>query len=323
MNDNSSNRGFVSQGLTPYCGAYSFRHALLLLGTPMTKSRARKLTKSKTLGTNETNIKYGIRKLGYKLNEAETDSIKKFSSFLDKHIKLGYPVILWINWDYNDYNDSGHWVVCAGKIGQKFIIIDSAPHERKIISLYSLKELSEQRCYYWIDKHEYEAYGIYWDKNKKSYITNEDDIFFDKNEGDFYCFYYYGIAIKPSMNESAVKKFPSIVHQLMKEKQLRKRWGYYLNDLIRIFDFNNKNSKQWFTVHDFFHDYKQDITATLDTWTNYENFGLVEIKKEIEYYKLVAECFEMGFKKSNLNEVLMSFTICLLQTLIENYVLEE
>ena len=48
------------------------------------------------------------------------------------------------------------------------------------------------------------------------------------------------------MNESAVKKLPLIVYQLMKEKQLRKRWGYYLNDLIRIFDFNNKKNLSWF-----------------------------------------------------------------------------
>jgi hypothetical protein len=322
MNRDSVIRGFEIQGVTPYCGAYSFRHSLLLLGTPMTKSRARKLTKSTVSGTNETNIKRGIRQLGYKLGEIETYSIKSFSSYLDKSIKLGSPVILWINWDPDSFNDTGHWVVCAGKVGKKYIIIDSAPKRRKIISLYSLKELSDERCYYWIDEDEYDDYGIYWDDDSECYVTEEDDIFYDEDEDAFYYYYYYGVAIKPSVNESAVKKLPSIVHQLMREKQLRKRWGYYLNDLIRIFDFNNKKSSTWLSVKDFFRHHREDIIETLDTWTDYEKFGLVEIKREIRYYEIIAGCFNMGFRKSKMNEVSMNFTICLLQTLIENYVLE-
>ncbi|GEM_PF-4191841 len=40
-----------------------------------------------------------------------------------------------VNWDY-DFGDDGHWMVCAGKYNNKYIVIDSAPDDY-IVDLYS------------------------------------------------------------------------------------------------------------------------------------------------------------------------------------------
>lgn len=287
------------------CGAYALGHALNLVAitgeidnfknssnyTSITRSVKRNLKWynfldrntyqkiSSDVGTGERGILSGIKKAKCSSvlidNYSETESQK----LLDNYLNEGSPVILFANWDKNE-EDDGHWYVCAGKSGNKYIIVDSAPllASKGVISLYTWLELS-RRCI----------------------VYEEDSSYFQ----------LYGFAVQPKDKISAVPHLYKVLPQLFRDESLREWWGYYLEDLRYIFDKTGEESDV-VTAKDFFANYSKLFIENVSFWN--PDIEKPRIQKELNNYALVAEAYNFAISKSRLDEALIGFTAALTTT---------
>jgi len=160
--------GFGYQEDSYSCGAYSFVHAMNLIGIPMVIDESKKLCKTVSYwksfeknitvkkilrdpikavggflydpGTEPSGIIKACKKLGLTIKEFESDSKSEAKEFLRNNIIVkGYPVILHVNYGDGSEEDLGHWVTCGNIInGKEYVIIDSAPFdEDDVITIYS------------------------------------------------------------------------------------------------------------------------------------------------------------------------------------------
>lgn len=114
-------------------------------------------------------------------------------------------------------------------------------------------------------------------------------------------FLFYGIAVSNG-NVSAVRRFGKI------GRELERRWGYCLADLVEIFDLNklkNKDSKNFTSAKEFFKMYSDDIIESTSYWLLETKRKKVE--KMFKNYRAVAEAYDIRIKKKKVSEVLISF----------------
>lgn len=270
------------------CGVHSLSSALNLLGIPNiiddTKIKCRYISPkngffTNDFGTDEKGIIAGIKKFGCNPVINDNYSPEQSKSFLEKNISLGFPVIIWVNWD-EDEEDSGHWLVCGGKYKSKFVIIDSAPaaSETEIIDLYTWEEL-KARCV-WYDNQEDEGY---------------------------YGFYF--IAIESRQTPSCVQQMDYIFTALSEDEDLQKWWGYYLNDLLEICDYKYGGGIQ---LSEVIKKHYYTIIELLCYW--FADIEEDDLEYELNNYLIVAKAYKLSVNKKE--EALISISSSLAGTLI-------
>ena len=173
------------------CGKYALRHALLLLGIPVSLREASAATqvppwKAIQRGTNEAEIKRGLKEFGCTGVEYTGKSRRSFAAHINHCLRNGLPVIITAE------NDD-HWAVIAGKKSRShYYWIDSADPD--VIGAWHWDDILE-----WIDNTVYYGIGVQ-----------------PKN--------------RDQLAHSLVTRFSEYA-QLMKDATLRQYWGYYLDDL--------------------------------------------------------------------------------------------
>jgi hypothetical protein len=301
--------GFEHQGnYEGSCGAYALGHALNLVGITgeiesiknsanyisWVKSADKNFSLSGLLnpittfkkiskdeGTTEKGILRGIKKSGCAPIHINNYSQSTSRKLLESHLKNGYPVILFANWGF----DEGHWYVCAGKKSGKYIVIDSKPKlaRKGTISLYTWDEIERRSI----------VYG-----EEKSY------------------FQLFGFAVQPSDSVSAVPRLNECFYRLSKDESLRDWWGYYLNDLRKIFDATS-DAKKVITSKNFFSKYGKSFLKNTKS-LNYE-FSPTGMSLKLYNYQIVADTYNLAITKSNLEGALIGFTAVLLtSTLVDS-----
>jgi hypothetical protein len=286
------------------CGAYALGHALNLVGVngriETLKNSSSYVSWSKSVennlsfsgfinpfntvlkisndvGTLEKGIVSGIKKNGCNPVKIDNHSKPISKKILDKHLRSGYPIILFVNYS-KVKGDNGHWLVCAGKTKGKYIIIDSLPlkqENREIISLYTWGKVAD-RCINF--------------ESEKTY------------------FQLYGFAVQSSKRISAVKKFNKYLNKILKDNLLREWWGYYLNDLVEIFESGHK-LKNKITSKNFFNKFSSTLLKNVLRWN--EEIDSTRIKQELLNYQLIADTYNLVISRIRLEEALISFTVAL------------
>lgn len=268
------------------CGVHSLSHALNLLGIPNTiddiKIKCRYISIKDGFfsnGTDEKGIIAGIKKYGCNPIINDNYNVEKSKSFLEKNISLGYPVIMWVNWD-EDEEDTGHWLVCGGRYKNKYVIIDSAPaeDETELIDLYTWEEL-KNRCVWYDNEHDEGYYGFYF------------------------------IAIESNQTPSCVKQMNKLFTSLSEDEDLREWWGYYLNDLLEVCDYNYGGSIQ---ISDLIKKHFNSVTQLLSFW--FADIDENDLEYELNNYLIVAEAYKLSVNKKE--EALISISSSLAGTLI-------
>ena len=289
------------------CGAYSFGHAMTLAGIPTSIEKSkmlckyispkasfirklnwRKLKKIRSpydlfdeVGTIERGLKSGIKKYNCTSNAITTNDILKAKTFLDRNVKLGYPIILSVNWDF-DYEDEGHWMVCGGKYKNNYVIIDSAPDE-DIVELYSWRELKQR--FVWFNS--------------------------DRDNDGYYEFNL--IAVRSKTSPSCTNRMKYTFPKIHGDKNLQIWWGYYLNDLLEVTQ-NYYNSKNSIRLSIFLNKNRKNIVDTLKYW--FRDIDQEELKNEFKNYLIVSEAYGLTIPGNKKTEMLLSFTAALVGTLL-------
>lgn len=290
------------------CGAYSFGHTMNLLGIPTSIGRSKilckyvspkdsfvskleweKLKKIRSfydlfdeVGTIESGLKSGIKRNHCVPISITTESGKEAKKFIEDNLSIGNPIILSVNWDY-DFGDDGHWMVCAGKYNNKYIVIDSAPDDY-IVDLYSWPELEDR------------------------FVWFEDE----EDEDGYYEFNL--IAVEPNTSASCVKKMKDIFPELYDDEYLQEWWGYYLNDLIDVSENNFGIQKDSILLYDFLSKNFNKIVDNIVYW-----FADIK-KKDLEYefnnYLIVAKAYQFCIPVNKKEETIISFSSALIGAML-------
>ena len=284
------------------CGAYALGHALNLVGitgeieniknsanyVSWSKSVDKNFSLSgllnpistfkkisKDVGTAEKGIPRGIKKSGCIPISIDNISQSTSRKILDSNLKKGFPVILFANWDQED---DGHWYVCAGRESSKYIVIDSKPKlaSKRIISLYTWDEIE-----------------------RRSIVYGEDESYFQ----------LLGFAVQPTDSVSAVPRLNKCLKKLIRDEFLRDWWGYYINDLRKIFD-TTGDAKKVITSKKFFSKYGKSFLKNTKNWNN--EFSTTGIFHKLFNYQIVADAYNLAITKSNLEGALIGFTAALI-----------
>lgn len=287
------------------CGAYALGHALNLVGitgeienhkhsssyVSWSRSTEKNTTLSSLLhpiktiskiydgiGTSERGIQGGIKKSGCTPIIIDNYSMTESHNILNNLLDKGFPLILHASRKHNNGQISSHWNVCAGRMGSKYIFIDSWPllSNKNIISLYTWEEISRRSI-------EYDEESSY--------------------------FQFYGFAVQPKDNISAVPHLHKVLPQLFRDESLREWWGYYLEDLRYVFD-KTGDDDDVLTAKDFFANYSKLLIDNVSFWsleTEKQRF-----KDELKNYQLVATAYDFAVSKSRLDEALIRFSSALI-----------
>ena len=289
------------------CGVYALTHAMLLIGRTGTIDEYIKLTDyisisnsikenvelkdllsisnalskiSSGYGTAQRGILQAIKKIGFKYVKLEERSEKTSQIILDKYLSERIPLILFVNWDKTP-TDQAHWFVCAGRKEKKYLIVDSSPlsNDKNIFSFYSWEELSRRFVFYSADvKH----------------------------------FQLIGLAIKPSNGISAVSKIPNLINKLNDDEEFRKSWGYYVNDLMKVFN-SSKLSDDRLSSKEFFNEYSSKFINAANEMG--DDYSLKNIKNELLNYRLISNTYSLSVNKTKLSQALITFTALLIKKL--------
>lgn len=174
------------------CGKYALRHALLVLGIPVSQHEASAATrvpawKAVQRGTNEAEIKRGLKEFGCTPHEYLGRSRRAFTSHVNAWLKRGVPLIITTNHDE-------HWAVIAGRKSRfDYFWIDSS--EADVVGAWKWNDILE-----WIDNDVY--YAIAPEPKDETQLLH-----------------------------SMVPQFAEYASMLAKDASLRQYWGYYLDDL--------------------------------------------------------------------------------------------
>ena len=107
------------------CGAASIINALRCVGKKVLERDARKLASTDSDGTTEEGVLEALNSLGFRGEVFETYSVKHIKVTLKKYLDKGQPLII-------ACDDDTHWAVVAGRLGERFIVIDSERVKRNI-----------------------------------------------------------------------------------------------------------------------------------------------------------------------------------------------
>jgi hypothetical protein len=298
--------GFQQQKDWYSCGAHAFMHSMLLFGKTMSikesKSRCKtisywdsikkefrniniiaspakeSLEKLKNItssaGTDEHSSIRAIRKMKFKPVVSWLNKEVEAKKFILKNLSKGIPLITLFNTD-GEVDDSGHWIVICGVTGKYFIVIDSAPYDCEVIDFYTWEELTERFCW------------------------------FDEDDTEY--FEFYGIGVCPNdaslLEHSMVHTIDKIVPLFHKDEELMTNWGYYTDDLLSVFSFEDKGV----AVYDVLNKYSKDIIGSVDYWDSYSD------KKSLMYlmdvYKQVAMAYNIKIPEKEVVSKMIDFTV--------------
>lgn len=129
------------------CGPAALHNALASLGIYRTEDELIKLCKQTTNGTSPKNLVAAIRTLGGQIGEPQTwkNAAEAGIGLFWHVVEGGRPVILCVD-------EIEHWVVCVGRLGKRFAVVDSA--DNRLVIYYTPEEL----CARW--GYEGKFYGI-------------------------------------------------------------------------------------------------------------------------------------------------------------------
>lgn len=301
--------GFVYQQKEGSCGVYALANIMTLLGKPTYiedaqlytnfRSRSDSFKKHFSLhntvynfnrtftkimsdyGVREKGIIGAVKKAGLKSNHFTTLSEREAQEFLNRNLKNYNPLLLRVNYPRNP---AGHWFVCAGINKSKYIIIDSDPiaYKKGLISSFS-----------WIDLY------------RRCTWYNQSGKFFQFN----------AIAVEQTGGINLLPKLTDYLGTLQKNLELQYWWGYYLDDLISVFNIGEKILNP-ISSEDFFKEYSVVLTETISYWYDSEEIPLGNLKRELNNYKRVAMAYNMSFEKEMLPIVLVSMTSTLIANLL-------
>lgn len=262
--------GFEKQRLLDgACGKYSIIHALLILGIPITRQDANKATNLPPILT--AIIGTDEKKLKKAIRYFKCKPVE-FITTNKRDFRTKLDGLLKrgcpVILSFQGYN---HWAVICGKKNKgDYFYIDSADY--KLISYYD------------------------WD----SMIEDIDN---DK---------YYLIGVEPNdsgiLNYSLVHNFTSVEKILNRGDNLYQWWGFYLEDLMEIFDCPSKHKKE-ITAKDFFHNHGGMIYKVSKYFSYYFDDKLM--KWEYENYRTVARAHNLTLSKDKLNEAIAKFSAAL------------
>lgn len=141
------------QKLTFSCGPAAIVNALRVFGKRVAEARVRKFTNTtKENGTDEFGVMAGLSGLGFSYHQYNSSSRQEAVNWLTGAISNSQPVILCVD-------NHSHWITIIGKVGDRFILIDSANTQANIkengTHVVSLKQLT----YRWRSKDK-DYYGI-------------------------------------------------------------------------------------------------------------------------------------------------------------------
>lgn len=300
--------GFVDQYEDGSCGVYALAHLMNLLGNPSyiedaklyanfrSKSESFKKhftfydaifnynwTKTKILsgyGVKERGIIGAVQKLGWKSTSFKTLSEMEAQEFMEQKLKMNSPILLRVNYS-KTLNDDGHWFVCGGIQKDKYIIIDSEPiaSNKGILSLYSWEDLYRRNTWY-------------------------------NDEGKY--FQFNAVSVESNNEINLVSRLSKYLGILQKNLTLQYWWGFYLADLVNIFEVKEK-AKNPYSAEDFFDKYSVVIKENVSYWM--DEFETASIIQELNNYKVVAVAYNMSFEREKLDRVLVGFTSALIGTL--------
>lgn len=281
------------------CGPFALSHALNLIGIPSEMEDMRvksryvapksflggmwKLIYDDNLGTDEKGIKSAIKKIGATKEEYHSDNPTEALIFIDNNLSKGYPIIMFVNYS-QDYDDDGHWMVCAGKLDDYYVIIDSAPDGYEKIDFYDEEELLDRFVWY---EEDYEE---------------EDEWYYD----------IYLLAVKPNNTPSCVKNISKFCNELMSDEDLQEWWGFYLNDLLDISNYSFGNTEGKILLSEIIEKHQEKIFESISYWL--EEIDEEYLEYEIENYKIVANAYEFSVPESAVEETILSFVCSLIGT---------
>lgn len=246
----SNKLGFDYQESSGDCGQRALIHALLLLGIPINKYQAHKFTDvprwlANVRGTDDKQLIRGIRKAGCQAVSLHISGELKFRREVDKHLKKGIPLIVCAE----EYQ---HWAVLAGKYDDEY--------------------------YYWIDSSESELYGVSKWKDVEYWLRNDVEGYRE----------YYAIGLIPreqgELKKSIVPNFRA-VYTMFGDDEFAEYWGYYLQDLLGIFDTPARKRKV-ITAEEFFERYGKTIYENVCYFAS--EADVLSLKWEIRNYERVA-----------------------------------
>ena len=251
------------------CGQYSLIHALLCLGIPISIKEAHERTVPKIIstieGTDHTEIIKAIRYFGCEAREVTTKDEKGLRNQIDKFLKKGCPVIVCAE-------DYSHWSALSGYYGNEYIWIDSANPD--LIGSSKWSEVKEWLgCEYEDGKIEYYIIGVV-----------------PKNESQ--------------LKHSLVPHFGKKILSVLREKDIREWWGYYLEDLIELF--NCPDSGEYITAAEFFYKYKNMITSYINYYYYYQEN---DYEWEINNYEKVAIAHNLTISRAKELEAVVCLSI--------------
>ena len=115
-------------------GQRSLIHALQLLNRSLSELESLEVCGVTRIevnerGTYKKELILGIKRLGFKYSDLDTDSKQIAYSFLEKYLKEGAPIIISVG-------RFQHWIVLAWKEGDNYVCID--PSENELVGSWNL-----------------------------------------------------------------------------------------------------------------------------------------------------------------------------------------
>lgn len=326
------------------CGAYSFGHLLNIFG--ISNYVDNNIKACKTIpnpltikfwdgGTDEGNILKALKKVKFNAAELNAFDSEKAKKILDQSLKNHKPVILSVD------NDR-HWLVAVGIYKNKYVLIDSGSDESNTIVFYSWNKLRSRwdticddckgsevewcnRC---------SGYGFCLEcfgrgRHILEYCFNcggtGNCLSCEGYGWEEYCnsclgtgIRYYGIVAnyssrKSFTNLSFLKTLNKFIDLLSKDRVLQEYWGYYLLDLMKIFNSVKSKSKS-ISAGYFINHYKNIILKGV-------RFGAPNSEYDFDYhlknYSIVADAYGFNLNKSVSDEKLIALTSVFTKSMLE------
>ena len=262
--------GFDKQAkLSGACGKYSMQHALLVLGIPITQKDASKATGVPPIAA----MRFGTDRSELKrgLRYFGCDAVEYV--FLDDSDKLRKK----LDWLLESgcpvilsVEGDDHWIVIAGKESEnKYYWIDSADDD--VIGYWSWKDIVD-----WIDNDEYYLMGVE-----------------PKNQSQ--------------LRHSLVRDW-SKVYALLDDEDLCDYWGYYLEDLVEIFD-SPIGAADALTAKEFFDQFSKMIHDASCYYYLYSDAD--KMKWELGNYRKVATLHNLTVSRDKIPQAIASLSAAL------------
>jgi hypothetical protein len=263
--------GFVRQTKQDRnCAQHSLVHALLLLGDPTLLKIAHKRTSRTRTQTMQGGTKSGDLIKGVNRSNCVAIPIEVSAENEAKsHIDTFLEEGLPV---IAHINKASHWIVIAGK--------------------------DENQNYYWIDSEKAKIIGRDKWKNIRHWLYANST--------------YYFAGVKPKadyqVDLSLVKRIPDL-YPIFKDHYLISKWGYYLEDLLKIFDVPN-HTKDVISSKEFFQKYAVQIVDAVQYYDGVATRN--NIKTEIINYMIVANAYNMSVTQDREMDALINLSVAMI-----------